>query len=99
ARGRSRVGPRSDDLRPRARREKESIRDISDDEQQSYRRKSSLPCGLRRRRANGFVAAPSRYPASAASLLLALARRRAQRGARDFCHGLLAVPSLLYGAG
>ena len=64
-----------------------------DDEQQSYRRKCSLRVwlrrGLRRRRAKGFVAAPPRCPASTSSLLLALSRRRTQRGPRDFCLGLL----------
>jgi len=65
------------------------MRDISDDEQRSYRRKSWLPFGLRRRRATGFVAAPYRCPASPASPRLALARRRSQRGPRDFHHGLL----------
>jgi EAL domain-containing protein (putative c-di-GMP-specific phosphodiesterase class I) len=49
---------------------------------------------LRRRRANGFVAAPSRCPASAASLLLALSRRRSQCGPRDFCHGLPGLQEL-----
>ena len=65
------------------------MRDISDDEQRSYRRKSWLPFGLRRRRATGFVAAPYRCPASPASPRLALARRRSQRGPRHFHHELL----------
>jgi len=64
------------------------MRDISDDEQQSYRRESWLPFGLRRRRGNGFVAAPVRGPASPASLLRDLPRRRSQRGPRDFYDGL-----------
>jgi hypothetical protein len=72
------------------------MRDISDDEQRSYRRKSWLPFGLRRRRATGFVAAPYRCPASPASPRLALARRRSQRGPRDFHHGLLAACALGY---
>ena len=65
------------------------MRVISDDEQQSYRRKSWLPFGFGRRRVKGFVAAPPRCPASPASPLRALTRRRSERGPRDFCHGLL----------
>ena len=66
------------------------MRDILDDEQQSYRGKSCLPCGLRRAPGQGFVAAPFRCPASPASPLRALSRRRSQRGPRDFYHELLA---------
>jgi hypothetical protein len=67
------------------------MRVISDDEQQSYRRKSWLPFGFGRRRVKGFVAAPPRCPASPASPLRALTRRRSERGPRDFCHGLLVL--------
>jgi len=62
---------------------------ISDDEQPSYRAKSWLPKGLRRRRARTSlrlltdVRHRSRRHASSSL------RRRSQRGPRDFCHGLL----------
>jgi len=68
------------------------MRDIIDDEQRSFRAKSWLPKALRRRPGEGLFAVPCRCPASPASPLLALLGRRAQRGSRDFCHGLLGEP-------
>jgi hypothetical protein len=63
---------------------------IADDEQPSYRAKSWLPKGLRRRRARtSWQLLPDvrhRWRRCASSSL----RRRSQRGPRDFCHGLLA---------
>ena len=66
------------------------MRAISDDEQRSYRAKSWLPKGLRRRRARTSLQllpdVQHRLRRCASSSL----RRRSQRGPRDFCHGLLA---------
>jgi hypothetical protein len=64
---------------------------ISDNEQPSYRAKSWLPKGLRRRRARTSLQllpdVRHRWCRCASSSL----RRRPQRGPRDFCHGLLEV--------
>jgi hypothetical protein len=64
---------------------------ISGDEQPSYRAKSWLPKGLRRRRARtSWQLLPDvqhRLRRCASSSL----RRPSQRGPRDFCHGLLAL--------
>jgi hypothetical protein len=64
---------------------------ISDNEQPSYRTKSWLPKGLRRRRARTSLQllpdVRHRWCRCASSSL----RRRPQRGPRDFCHGLLEV--------
>jgi hypothetical protein len=61
---------------------------IADDEQPSYRAKSWLPKGLRRRRAGTswqlLTDVRHRWRRCASSSL----RRRSQRGPRDFCHGL-----------
>jgi hypothetical protein len=71
---------------------------ISDDEQQSYRAKSWLPKGLRRRRARTSLQLPTdvrhRWRRCASSSL----RWRSQRGPRDFCHGLLGMPEFCEGA-
>jgi hypothetical protein len=61
---------------------------IADDEQRSYRAKSWLPKGLRRRARTSLQLLPDvqhRLRRCASSSL----RRRSQRGPRDFCHGLL----------
>jgi hypothetical protein len=64
---------------------------IADDEQRSYRAKSWLPKGLRRRRARTSLQllpdVRHRWCRCASSSL----RRGSQRGPRDFCHGLLAL--------
>ena len=62
---------------------------IADDEQRSYRAKSWLPKGLRRRARTSLHLLPDvqhRLRRCASSSL----RRRSQRGPRDFCHGPLA---------
>jgi len=55
---------------------------IHDDDQQSYRGKSLLPFGLRRRRPICFAAAPHRCPASPSSPLLASRPGGARNAAR-----------------
>jgi hypothetical protein len=67
------------------------MRAISDDEQRSYRAKSWLPNGLRRRRAIALsqLLSDVRHRLRRCSALLL--RRRSQRGPRDFCHGLLVL--------
>ena len=64
---------------------------ISDDEQRSYRAKSWLPKGLRRRRAMALSQLLSDVRHRLRRCSSPLLRRRSQRGPRDFCHGLLVL--------
>jgi len=83
------VGSRSHDLvRERgARRSRCGF--ISDDEQQSYRAKSWLPKGLRRRRAIALSQLLSDVPHRLRRCVALLLRRRSQRDPRDYYRGLL----------
>ena len=64
---------------------------ISDDEQRSYRPKSWLPKGLRRRRAGTLWQLLTDVRHRCRRCASSSHRRRSQRGPRDFCHGLLAL--------
>jgi hypothetical protein len=61
---------------------------ISDDEQRSYRAKSWLSKGLRRRRAMALSQLLSDVRRRRRRCSSPLLRQRSQRSPRDFCHGL-----------
>ena len=62
---------------------------ISDDEQRSYRAKSRLPKGLRRRRARTLLPLLDDVQHRRRRCASSSHRRRSQRGPRDFHPGLL----------
>lgn len=64
---------------------------ISDDEQPSYRAKSWLPKGLRRRRAGTLLPLLDDVRHRRRRCASSSHRRRSQRGPRDFCRGLLVL--------
>ena len=67
------------------------MRDISSDEQQSYRAKSCLPKGLRRRPAPALSRLLSNGPHCLRRHFAPASGRRSQRGPREFHHGLLGI--------
>ena len=68
---------------------------ISDDEQRSYRAKSWLPKGLRRRRAGTLLQLLNDVWHRRRRCASSSHRRRSQRGPRDFHPGLLVAQALL----
>src|SRR5580658_7867821 len=89
ARGGTRVEPRRQDLvRERGARRK-STRVIYDDEQRSYRAKSCLSLGLRRRPVPALSQLLSNVPHCLRRRFALESGRRSQRGPREFHHGLL----------
>jgi len=83
------VEPRRQDLvRERGARRK-STRVIYDDEQRSYRAKSCLPLGLRRRPVPALSQLLSNVPHCLRRRFALESGRRSQRGPREFHHGLL----------
>ena len=89
ARGGTRVEPRRQDLvRERGERRK-STRVIYDDEQRSYRAKSCLPFGLRRRPVPALSQLLSNVPHCLRRRFALETGWRSQRGPREFRHGLL----------